>query len=133
MTVIMTRGVLRKKVFIRRLGVLAVACSMSLFTWTLIHERVHTDSEVSRELLANEGSRLHSSFEVTPAAEDQAVISETALPGNFHPSATPRSSSSHAVQQEDGQLSRSSLIQTAGFSNTRSTKATQRPKTDEIP
>ena len=117
MTVIMAPGVIRKKVFIRLLGVLAVACSVSLFTWTLTHERVHTDSELSRELLAKEGSRLHSSFDVTRASEDQAVISETALRRNFHPSATPRSSSSHTVQQQDGQLSRSSLIQTAGFAD----------------
>ena len=103
--------VIRKKLLIRLLGVLALASSVSLFTWTLTHDRVHTES---RESMAKEGSRLDRSFVVTRAAENQAVISETAqLRGNFQASATSRSSSSQTARQENVKLSISSLIQSA--------------------
>ena len=104
---------IRKKLFIRLLGVLAVATSASLFTWTLTHERTHTDDELSRKSLGTEGIRQDNSFVVTRADENQAIIPETALRGNARARTTARSSSHQTARQENVKLSRSSLIQTA--------------------
>lgn len=101
---------IRKKFFIRLLGVLAVASSLSLFTWTLTHERIHTDEERSRK---SERLRQDSSFVVTRATENRAIISHTALRGNVLAKATVRSSPGQTAWQENVKLSRSSLIQTA--------------------
>ena len=103
----------RKKLFIRLLGTLAVASSVSLFTWTLTHQRIHTDEERLRKSLGSERLRQDGSFVVTLATENRAVISETALRGNVLSKATARSSPGQTARQENMKLSRSSLIQTA--------------------
>jgi len=108
----MAHALVRKKLFIRLLGALAVASSVSLFTWTLTHQRIHKDEESSRKSLDAEGSRQDSSFGAR-VTEHRAVISETALQGNVISKATARSSPSQTAEQENVKLSRSSLIQTA--------------------
>ena len=104
---------IRKKLFIRLLGVLAVASSVSLFTWTLTHERVHTDEERLRKSLGTKELRQDSSFILTRTDENRAVISATALRGNVHAIATATSPPSQTARQENVELSRSTLIQTA--------------------
>lgn len=105
--------VIRKKLFIRFVGILVVASSASLFTWTLTYKPVHKGDGISLKSLGKERSRQDSSFVVTRAAENPAVISETALRGNFHARATARSSLSQTARLENVKLSRLSLIQTA--------------------
>lgn len=104
---------IRKKLFIRLLGVLAVASSVSLFTWTLTHKRVDADEERSRKSLSMKGLRQDSSFVLRTADENRAVISETALRGNVHAIATATSPPSQTARQENVELSRSTLIQNA--------------------
>lgn len=104
---------IRKKLFIRLLGVLAVASSVSLFTWTLTHKRVDADEERSRKSLSMKGLRQDSSFVLRAADENRAVISETALRGNVHAIATATSPPSQTARQENVELSRSTLIQNA--------------------
>lgn len=52
---------IRRKLFIRLVGILAFAFSASLFTWTLTHERVHTRHETALEF-ATQRSRQQSSL-----------------------------------------------------------------------
>lgn len=48
----MSAAVIRKKWFIRSIGILAVAFSTLLFTWTLTHERVHSSDETALKSIA---------------------------------------------------------------------------------
>lgn len=111
---IMAAVVIRKKFFIRVVGFLVVASSVSLFAWTLMHASVRKSNETPLGSIAQPGSRKDDHN----TANKPAVI--TALE-DLHTKRKPLQSRSvrdtQTVRQTDVKPSKSSIVQTARSSS----------------
>ncbi|KAJ7381961.1 hypothetical protein OS493_037981 [Desmophyllum pertusum] len=102
----MAAAVIRKKFFIRVVGFLVVASSVSLFAWTLMHVSFRKSKEMPLRSISQPGSRTKPA--VITALED------------LHTKRKPlqsRSVNTQTVRQTDVKPSKSSIVQTARSSS----------------
>ncbi|XP_078342280.1 carbohydrate sulfotransferase 1-like [Oculina patagonica] len=110
----MAPAVIRKKWFIRTIGILAVAFSTLLFTWTLTHKRVHTSGETALKSFASQRSRQQDPIVTNPAEKSfAAVLPQNVVRGNADTKSLSTLPVLQTTRLENVKQSRSSLIQGA--------------------